>query len=418
MTAATVKPRCGDLMSLHLGEPAALADARRGFWPVAAMFAVMQVGGAIPITLWVIWQQRLDFSTGTLALVFAVYTLGTLISLILFVPLSDQIGRRPALFVSIGLAVASTALYLAVDNLVLLFLARFVSGMAVALTTGSGAAALRELEPHSNARRASLVTTAATLGAIGLGPLLAGVLAQYTAHPLTLVFWIYLALLAGASVCVGYAHETVTVTEHVRWTPNRLALPARARIAFAVAAAGGFCAFALLGLFSSVVPSFLGSALHERNHAIAGAIVSTIFIAATIAQLLLFRLSPTHALALGLPLLLVGLALIELGLWQASLPIFLTGTIASGVAVGLTFMGSLATVNQIAEPDRRAQILAAYFVACYSGIALPAIAVGEAANSVGAKDATLLCAIALTAVILLALSAIRAPVPARPRFSA
>jgi MFS family permease len=381
------------------------------------MFAVIQVGGALPITLWGIWQQRLGFSTGTLALVFAVYALGTLISLILLVPLSDQIGRRPALFVSIGLAVTSTVLYLAIDSVALLFAARFVSGMAVAITTGSGAAALRELEPHSNARRASLVTTVATLGAIGLGPLLGGVLAQYAGHPLTLVFWIYLVLLVGASVCVGYAQETVAVAKRVRLTPNRLALPARARVAFAVAAAAGFCAFALLGLFSSVVPSFLGNALHERNHAIAGAIVSTIFIAATLAQLLLFRLSPTNALTLGLPLLLVGLSLIALGLWQASLAIFVGGTVAGGVAVGLSFMGSLATVNQIAEPERRAQILAAYFVACYAGIAVPAIAVGEAADSIGAKDATLVCAIALTAVLLLALSA-RARVPALRRLSA
>jgi len=413
VTSATVKPRCGDLMSLHVGEPAATSKARRGFWPVASMFAVIQVGGAIPITLWGIWQQRLGFSTGTLALVFAVYALGTLISLILLVPLSDQVGRRPALFVSIGLAVTSTLLYLSVDSVALLFAARFVSGMAVAITTGSGAAALRELEPHSNARRASLVTTVATLGAIGLGPLLGGVLAQYAGHPLTLVFWIYLMLLAGASVCVGYAQETVAVAKRVRWTPNRLALPARARVEFAVAAAAGFCAFALLGLFSSVVPSFLGSALHEANHAIAGAIVAMIFFAATVAQLLLFRLTPTHALTLGLPLLLVGLALIESGLWRASLAIFVGGTVVGGVAVGLSFMGSLATVNQIAEPERRAQILAAYFVACYAGIAIPAIAVGEVADSIGARDATLSCAIALTAVVFLALSA-RARIGALP----
>jgi hypothetical protein len=47
---------------------------------------------------------------------------------------------------------------------------RYFVAVAVALTTGSGAAALRELEPHSNGRRASLVALAAlvllALGAV------------------------------------------------------------------------------------------------------------------------------------------------------------------------------------------------------------------------------------------------------------
>jgi hypothetical protein len=38
-------------------------------------------------------------------------------------------------------------------------------------------------------------------------------------------------------------------------------------------------------------------------------------------------------------------------------------------------------VNQIAEPDRRAQIIAACFVCAYAGLDLPAIAVGEATRS-------------------------------------
>jgi MFS family permease len=399
---------CGDLLAAHLHEPMTTSErARRGFWAVAGMFFVMQIGGSLPISLWVLWQEKFDFGTGTLTLVFAVYTLGTFLSLILLVPLSDQLGRRPALMASIGLAVLSSALYLVADGVQMLFVARFVSGLAVGITTASGAAALRELEPGSRARRASLVTTAVTMGGLGTGPLLAGVLAEYAAEPLRLVFWLYLGLLGVAFLAVVFASETVQRAARISWRPGRLALPARARGEFLLACAAGFCAFTLLGLFSSVVPSFLETGLHERNHAVAGAIVCTIFYVATATQLLLFRLTPNQALAAGLPLLLVGLALIELGLWNGSLPVFIAGTVTGGAAVGLTFMGSLAVVNRVAEPERRAQILAAYFVANYAGIALPSIAVGEAVASLGADDATLYCAIAVAVLALTVLSVIR-----------
>jgi MFS family permease len=189
-------------MATNLHEPPVSAPGEAGFWAVAGMYLVIQVGGTIPIPLWVVWQSKLGFGTGTLTLVFAIYTLGTLVSLLLIAPLSDRVGRRPVLILAVALAAVSTVLYLVADTVLSLFVARFTSGMAVALTTAAGAAALRELEPGSRARRASLTTAAATMGGLALGPLLAGFTAEYARDPLRLVFGIYLALLIPALVAV------------------------------------------------------------------------------------------------------------------------------------------------------------------------------------------------------------------------
>ena len=110
------------------------------------------------------------------------------------------------------------------------------------------------------------------MGGLALGPLLAGFTAEYAPDPLRLVFGIYLALLIPGLVAVLLARETVPPDRRVAWRPGRIALP-RDRSAFALAAATAFCAFTLLGLYSSLVPSFLRSGLHERNHAVAGLIV-------------------------------------------------------------------------------------------------------------------------------------------------
>src|SRR6266511_683529 len=124
--------RCGDFMATNLHEPSVGAPGEAGFWGVAGMYLVIQVGGTIPIPLWVIWQSKLGFGTGTLALVFAIYTLGTLVSLLLIAPLSDRVGRRPVLILAVALAAVSTVLYLVADTVLLLCVARFVSGIAVA----------------------------------------------------------------------------------------------------------------------------------------------------------------------------------------------------------------------------------------------------------------------------------------------
>src|SRR3954470_21778435 len=154
---------------------------------------------------------------------------------------------------------------------------------------------------------------------------------------------------------------------------QRVPVLPRARGRFALAAGSVFCAFTLFGLFSSLVPSFLVSSLHERDHPIAGAITALIFAAATAAQMALNGLSPRTPRRVGLPLVVLGIGLVELALWTGSLPVLLAGTVTSGVAAGTSFMGATAIVNQIAPPERRAGVLAAYFACAYTGIAIPAV---------------------------------------------
>jgi predicted MFS family arabinose efflux permease len=132
-----------------------------------------------------------------------------------------------------------------------------------------------------------------------------------------------------------------------------------------------------------------------------------IFIVAALSQLLLYRVSPRTALETGLVMLLMSLALIELALWEGSLNVFLVGTLAGGIATGVTFMGGLAATNLIAEPEHRAQTVSAFFASAYAGITIPVIAVGIATESIGAKLATLYCAVAISALALIALTAIR-----------
>jgi hypothetical protein len=192
--------------------------------------------------------------------------------------------------------------------------------------------------------------------------------------------------------------------------PRGLAVPPGSRGEFAVAAATIFCALTVLGLFSSLVPSFLATSLHEHSHAVAGGVAGAIFAVATAVQVVLGRLSPGEALRIGLPVLIGGLALVEGGLRTEALGVFLAGTAASGIGVGLSFMASTAIVNQIAPPRRRAEVMAAYFASGYCGQTIPVVAIGATSGWIGAADATLACAIAtaaLAAATLLVASGMR-----------
>ena len=138
---------------------------------------------------------------------------------------------------------------------------------------------------------------------------------------------------------------------------QRLAVPAEIRAEFLSAALAMFAAFALVGLFVSLVPSFLGRELHERNHAAAGIVVFVLFACATGAQLALHRLLSRRAMLIGFAWLIAGLALLMLGLSLKELSVFVVATICCGIGVGLVIMGALAMVNRIAPPEHRGETL-------------------------------------------------------------
>jgi MFS family permease len=389
------------------------SSRQRAFWFVAYTFVVAMLGGTLPIPLYVIYQGRWGFSEGMLTVIFAVYAAGTLFALLLFGELSDRIGRRRMLSAVLVLAALSSVVFVLAQGVAWLLVARVISGLSVGLCTGTAAAALSELEPQADNRRAALVSTASNMGGLGLGSLVAGLFAEYAPRPTILVYIFFIVLLVPAAFGLLATPETVNPHERgLSLRPQRLRVPAGIRPAFALLAAAVFCAFALLGLFSSLVPSFLGDQLREANHAVAGAVVFLVFATAAAVQLVLRgRMENHRAMGAGLVLLAAGLVLLLISMSIPSFVWFLIGTVCCGVGVGLSFMGSLAQVNSLAPPDHRGEVLSSYFAVAYVGLTIPVIGLGVASDYVGAFVATLAFAVVVGVLALIVAALNARPTP-------
>jgi MFS family permease len=364
------------------------------------------LGTTLPTPLYVIYQAQWHFSAAMVTVTFAVYAAAVMATLLLAGRSSDQAGRRPVLAVALGASALSTIVFILAPDVGALIAARIVSGMSAGLVTGTATAALTELVPASAGRRASLAATAANMGGLGLGPLIAGLFAQYAPHPTVLVFEVYLAVLAAAGLCLLLVPETVRPRRRPALRFAGLGIPEQGRGEFIAAATAGFSAFALLGLFSALAPTFLGTVLHQGSHAVQGAVVFLLLAVGTVTQLLLSRFNSRRVVLAGLGVFLAALALIVAALAQASLPLFLSGTVVGGVAVGAVFLGSLATANRLAPPERRGHVISAYFTALYSGLIIPVVGVGIASGYIGDFSAVLAFSILIAALCLYALASI------------
>jgi MFS family permease len=393
--------------ALAVDRPILRAPNEAAFWLIAYVFAAIMLGTTLPTPLYVIYQSQWHFSSAIITLIYAVYAAGVLAALVFAGRASDQVGRRPVLGAALALSAVSTILFITASSVGWLFVARVLSGFTAGLMTGTGTAALTEMLGPSKTRRASIVATAVNTGGLGLGPLVAGLFAQFEPHPTVLVFEVYLALLAIGVVAVVSVPETVSHRQALSLRFVGFGLPNTARREFLAAGVAGFTAFGLLGIFSALAPTFLGDVLHQHSHAVAGAVVFMMFGVSVVTQLVAGHSDYRKVVSFGLALFLLVLALIVGGLSEASLGLFLAGTAVGGVAVGCVFMGSLSTANRLAPAERRAQIVSSYFVLCYLGLTIPVISVGISSEYYGVFRSVLVCSIGLAVLSVLSYATLR-----------
>jgi len=380
---------------------------RIAFWVAALILSITMLGTTLPTPLYVIYQSEWHFSAAIVTVTFAVYAVAVLATLLLAGRSSDQAGRKPVLAAALGASALSTIVFILAPDVGALIAARILSGLSAGLVTGTATAALTELVPASASRRASLVATAANMSGLALGPLIAGLFAQYAPNPTVLVFEVYLAVLAAAGLCLLLVPETVSPRRRPALRFAGLGIPERGRSEFIAAAIAAFAAFALLGLFAALAPTFLGNVLHENNHAVQGGVVFLLMAVGTVTQLALARFNSRRVVMVGLGAFLVALALIVAALAQADMTLFLAGTVVGGVAVGAVFLGSLATANRLAPPGQRGQAISAFFVACYTGLIIPVVGVGVASEFISDFAAVLALSILLAGLCLFSLARIR-----------
>jgi MFS family permease len=355
---------------------------------------IIYVGSTIPTPLYMLYRREFGFSEIVLTLIYAVYVLGSLCALLFFGRLSDQIGRRPVMLAVLIVTAISTLIFIFEDNLAMLFVARLLSGLGVALTTGTLTAWLTEVYPRKQAQRATTLVVATSVLGLGVGPLLAGFLAQFEPLALRLVYYVFLGLLAIAAAILSRLPETVEETQEMSLRP-RVGVPAEQRQQFITPAVTAFVTFAVSGFYTALLPSLLANSLLIQSHAVDGAVVFEMFVLGFTAVMLTGGLDSNRLMLTGLGLLIPAVALLISAQRLESLPLLLLATALGGASYSLGFAGSLRVVNEMAPAERRSEMISAFLLFCYAGISVPVIGVGLLTQYLNASLAVLTFGIVL-----------------------
>ncbi|MDT7576829.1 MAG: hypothetical protein QOH17_3162 [Pseudonocardiales bacterium] len=375
------------------------------FWLVAVTTATLLAASSAPSPLYPVLQAEFGFSAITLTVIFAVYVLALLTSLLTVGRLSDVVGRRPVLAVALLVEAVAMSIFLGAGGVGWLVAARVVQGLATGAAVGVLGAYLLDLQPPDGSRLGSLVNSVAPAIGLGAGAVGTGLLVEYAPLPTRLVF----AILTAAFLVLTAA--TAALPETVRSVPGTLAalrpqvaVPVRARRAFAAAVPTMIATWALGGLILSVGGSLLASTFGQANHAVVGGVLGLFAFSAAAAGIVARDVAPEQLSRMGTSALAGGTALFVGALAASSISLFVVATVLAGCGFGSGFLGALRSVSQLAEPHERAALLSAVYVVSYLAFSIPALVAGVLISHVGLRDTSLgygavVAAIALAALV-------------------
>lgn len=344
--------------------------------------------------LYRVYQAQFRFSAITLTLLFIVYIVVLLVTLLFVGSLSDYVGRRPLLLAGLAIGAAACGLFLLAHGVGLLFGARALQGAAVGLITGAAAAAMHDLRPHGSA--APLLSSAAPTGGQAIGAVVASTLAQYAPAPTRLVWWL---LLGGFVVCIL---ALVVIEEPGTTRPGvlgslrpQVTVPRPARGAFVAALPCLVGLWALGGFYLSLGPSLAAQLLHSRNLLWGGVLIFLLTGLGAAASGALTKANPARVMLAGCLALTAG-ALVTFAAIETSTPwVLFLGTAVAGLGFGPAFLGAYRATVVLVPAGEHAGLITAIYIVSYVATAVPAVIAGITTTLYGLHDTALVYSVAV-----------------------
>jgi MFS family permease len=366
---------------------------RSGFWAVAFAFLIVMASATLPSPLYGLYRARDHLSAFTVTVVFAIFAGGTIAALFSVRFIAVRAGRRGAMLAAVATMMAAVGLLAAWKALPGLLIGRLITGVAVGLAAGTAITYLIELRvranPSASPIRARNIGTAVTVGGLGVGPLIAGCLAEWVKHPLTLPYLLFVALGAIALIGLAAAPETGTQAPPAASRAGGSSRSVRLLVPGALAT---LTAFSANGLFAGLSGLILAATLNHRSLALSGAALFLVFASGVASQLATNGLPASRVFVLGTISMLLGLAMLvtAVRLSTPSLALFLLSGVFIGAGTGAVFKGTTGLVLEATAPESRLAMTSDLLIALYLGLSIPVIGAGVALDQGASAPDTVL----------------------------
>jgi MFS family permease len=383
MQACQANPQCNVAAEMLSASPQSTTRSlSSGAMTVFSFTSAMLIaaGSSAVTPLYHLYQASMHLTPFWVTIVFASYVASLLAALLTVGGLSDYVGRRPVILAALLLNAAAMILFSEAQDVGQLILARVVQGLSVGVgTTALGAAIL-----DTNRARGPLLNSVTAFLGLSAGSLGAAALITFAPDPLHRVYEVLLGLTALMIVLLYVMPESSTrKTGALASLRPQVRVPPQSRAILARLTPANVAAWALGGLYLSLMPTVVATAMGVATPWVGGVVVATLMLSGAIA-IVTFRDYPARRLILiSTSTLGVGVAVSMIGIEQQQVVALFAGTVIAGAGFGSTFSATLRALLPTAEPHQRAGLLSAFYLQSYLAFSLPAVVAGLSVPRIG-----------------------------------
>lgn len=347
-----------------------LLPDRVAFYLQASIVVSFLAASSAPTPLYQHYQAAWHFSPITTTVVFGVYAVIVLLTLLVVGSLSDHVGRRPVLLTAIALQAASMIVFATAGSVSGLLAGRIVQGIATGGALGAVGAGMLDLD-----RVKGTVTNAVAppIGT-GSGALISGILVQFLPAPDRLVYLVLFGVFILQGLGIYWTRETsARESGALASLRPRIGVPKSARGPLLKTVPVLIAAWALAGFYASVGPAVVGVVTGSHSPVIGGLSLFVLAASAGVTVLLLRNAQPRTLMLFGTVSLIVGVGITLIAMYALSSAVFFIGAVIAGAGFGAGFQGAIRMVIPLAAPHERSGLLSAIYVASYLALGLPAV---------------------------------------------
>jgi predicted MFS family arabinose efflux permease len=335
------------------------------------------------VSLLIAYREDSGLSVATVDALVGAYALGLIPALLVLGPISDRRGRTPVLRVAALVSLLATAV-LMIGDLWALYAGRLLAGLASGAAFAAGSAWVEELSTErfdpgaregSGARRAAMSLTAGFC----LGPVVAGLLAQWAPSPLVTAYLPHLAVVLAVLVPLWRAPETVVpAAAPAAGSPLarlrvRSAADPRFRRSVAPVAPWVFGSATIsIAVLPGLVTDTTAGWTVAFSALIAGVTLGTGFLVQPTARRIAAA-SPRRGVVWGLGAVVLGLGLAAAAAATTSPWLVAPAAVVLGTGYGCCLVSGLLQTQRIAAPGELAGLTAVYYALTYVGFAAPVL---------------------------------------------
>ena len=347
--------------------------ARPAMVLLASLVVALLASSAAPTPLYAIYQAQWHFTPITTTVVFGVYAMAVLASLLTLGKLSDHVGRLPVLLTAIAVQAASLVIFATATGVPALLAARVVQGLSTGAALGAIGAAMLDIDRE----RGTFANAVAPGMGTASGAILSALAVRFLPDPTHLIYLALIGVLVLQAVAITAMRETVSRAPGALASLRpEITLPRALRGPVLTAVPLLFAVWALAGLYAALGPSLVHALTGSGDVVLGGLSLFILAASAVVAIVVLRRATARTVMLFGILALISGVGVTVAAVSLGSVSVFFAGSAIAGAGFGSGFQGGIRIVVPLAAPHQRAGVVSLLYVVSYLGLGVPAVLAG------------------------------------------